>query len=101
MRLRINSGETSDSHFIPELRDAALIREVHTYGKLVPVKTRDAKSSQHIGLGRKLLQEAERIAREEFGAKKTAVISGIGVRDYYRKNGYKLEGSYMVKRLKK
>jgi len=101
LRLRINSGEASDNHFIPELRAAALIREVHTYGKLVPVKTRDAKSSQHIGLGRRLLQEAERITREEFGAKKIAVISGIGVRDYYRKNGYKLEGSYMIKRLKK
>jgi len=99
LRLRINSEDIMQKHFIPELRNAAIIREVHTYGKLVPVKTRDAKSSQHIGLGRRLLEEAERIAREEFGAKKIAVISGIGVRDYYRKNGYKLKGSYMVKKL--
>ena len=100
LRLRINSGDASSNHFIPELRGAALIREVHTYGKLVSVKARDTKSPQHIGLGRRLLQEAERIAREEFGAKKIAVISGVGVRDYYRKNGYKLEGNYMVKKLK-
>ncbi len=100
LRLRINSEETKIKHFIPELQDAAIIREVHTYGKLVPIKSRDIKSPQHIGLGRKLLQEAEKIAREEFGAKKIAVISGIGVRDYYRKNGYKLEGTYMIKKLK-
>ncbi|MFA7171007.1 MAG: tRNA uridine(34) 5-carboxymethylaminomethyl modification radical SAM/GNAT enzyme Elp3 [Candidatus Paceibacterota bacterium] len=99
LRLRINSEEAGANHFIPELRNAALIREVHTYGKLVPVKTRDSKSAQHIGLGRRLLLEAEKIAREEFGAKKIAVISGVGVRDYYRKNGYKLEGSYMARKL--
>ncbi|MDD3190593.1 MAG: tRNA uridine(34) 5-carboxymethylaminomethyl modification radical SAM/GNAT enzyme Elp3 [Candidatus Pacebacteria bacterium] len=100
LRLRINSADRNKKHFIPELRNAAIVREVHTYGKLVPVKTRDAKSSQHIGLGRKLLEEAEKIAREEFSAKKIAVISGVGVRDYYRKNGYKLEGNYMVKNIK-
>ena len=43
------------------------------------------------------MREAERITQEEHGAKKLAVISGIGVRDYYRKLGYKLEGAYMVK----
>lgn len=100
LRLRINSKETEESHFIPELQGAALIREVHTYGKLVPVQRYDEKSPQHIGLGKRLLREAEKIARGEFKAKKIAVISGVGVRDYYRKNGYKLEGSYMVKRLK-
>ena len=99
LRLRINSKNQIKKHFILELQNAVIIREVHTYGKLVPVKARDAKSSQHIGLGRRLLEEAEKIAREEFSAKKIAVISGVGVRDYYRKNGYKLEGSYMVKKL--
>lgn len=101
LRLRINATETMESHFIPELHDAALIRELHTYGRLVPVKGRDAKSPQHIGLGRRLLLEAERIACEESPARKIAVISGVGVRDYYRKNGYRLEGSYMAKRLRR
>lgn len=99
LRLRINSERTSARHHIPELRGAAVIREVHTYGKLVPIQTRDRRSSQHIGLGKRLLQEAERIAGQEYGAKKIAVISGVGVRDYYRKNGYKLTGTYMTKKL--
>jgi elongator complex protein 3 len=100
LRFRINSEETNARHHIPELRGAALIREVHTYGKIVQVEKHDTRSPQHIGLGKRLLQEAERIARQEYGAKKIAVISGVGVRDYYRKNGYKLESSYMVKHLR-
>ncbi len=108
LRLRIPS-ENNDDHFIPALREAAIIREVHTYGKLMgidkkdenflPASLREALQAgpQHIGLGRKLLTEAERITREEFGLKKIAVISGVGVRGYYRKNGYKLKDSYMAK----
>jgi elongator complex protein 3 len=42
------------------------------------------------------MEEAERIAREEHGSKKLAVISGIGVRSYYARLGYKLEGPYMT-----
>ncbi|NXD57598.1 ELP3 protein, partial [Corvus moneduloides] len=52
------------------------------------------------GFGMLLMEEAERIAREEHGARKIAVISGsVGTRNYYRKIGYELEGPYMVKRL--
>lgn len=46
-----------------------------------------------------LMEEAERIAREEHGSHKIAVISGVGTRNYYRKIGYELEGPYMVKSL--
>lgn len=46
-----------------------------------------------------LMEEAERIAREEHGSDKLAVISGVGTRHYYRKLGYELEGTYMVKKL--
>ena len=46
-----------------------------------------------------LMEEAERIAREEHGSRKLAVISGVGTRHYYRKLGYELEGTYMVKHL--
>ncbi|XP_050827863.1 elongator complex protein 3 [Serinus canaria] len=49
------------------------------------------------GFGMLLMEEAERIAREEHGARKIAVISGVGTRNYYRKIGYELEGPYMVK----
>jgi elongator complex protein 3 len=45
------------------------------------------------------MEEAERIAMEEHGSEKMAVISGVGTRNYYRKLGYHLEGVYMVKPL--
>lgn len=48
-----------------------------------------------------LMEEAERIAREEHGSEKLAVISGVGTRHYYRKLGFELEGTYMVKTLEK
>ena len=51
------------------------------------------------GFGTLLMEEAARIAREEHGSTKMAVISGVGTRDYYRKLGYHLEGPYMVKSL--
>lgn len=76
----------------------AIIRELHVYGELVPVGK--SKRVQHAGLGKKLMAAAEKIAREK-GHKKIAVISGVGVRAYYRKLGYRLKGAYMFKRLTK
>ena len=58
---------------------------------MAPVGKRDKKSPQHIGLGKKLMQKAESIAKKEFGISKITVISGVGVRDYYRKLDYKLK----------
>lgn len=74
----------------------ALIRELHVYGELMPVGSE--KKTQHRGLGKLLLAEAEKIAKE-LGASKMAIISGVGVRDYYRKTDYKLKDSYMIKNL--
>ncbi len=93
LRLRIPSQT-----FLPVLEDSAIIREVHTYGRMHPLKDK-AVSPQHKGLGKKLIKESEKIARKS-GKKKMAVISGIGVREYYRKLGYKLKDEYMVKSLK-
>jgi elongator complex protein 3 len=84
-------------HWMPELQDTAIIREIHTYGKLKRIDA-GAGAVQHIGFGRLLMKEAEGIAREA-GYKKVAVIAGIGVREYFRKLGYTLEGEYMVKYL--
>ncbi|MBI2411558.1 MAG: tRNA uridine(34) 5-carboxymethylaminomethyl modification radical SAM/GNAT enzyme Elp3 [Candidatus Kerfeldbacteria bacterium] len=85
-------------HWIPELQDAAIIREIHTYGKLAPIDS-GGGAVQHIGFGRRLMAEAEMLARDA-GYKKIAVIAGIGVREYFRtKLGYTLEGEYMVKTL--
>ncbi|MDD3399951.1 MAG: tRNA uridine(34) 5-carboxymethylaminomethyl modification radical SAM/GNAT enzyme Elp3 [Candidatus Pacebacteria bacterium] len=79
----------------------AVIREVHTYGQQLSIeKGRTLLASpQHKGLGKKLLKEAEKIAKKEFGVNKIAVISGIGVRGYYRKLGYRLKDTYMAKAL--
>ena len=92
VRLRA-PGET----FRDELPDASIVRELHVYGQVVPIEQMDLSRYQHKGYGTQLMQEAERIAREEHGARRLAVISGIGVRDYYRKLGYYLDGAYMVK----
>jgi len=73
---------------------SAIVRELHVYGQLVPVG--DKKKVQHSGLGKKLMAEAEKIAQKN-KFKDLAVISGVGVRGYYRKLGYKLKDTYMVK----
>jgi len=99
LRLRFSSYSLEGrKHFIKELDGAALIREVHTYGEQLRVAGIGGDASQHIGLGRRMMAKAEEISQKN-GFKKIAVISGIGVREYYRKLGYKLEGTYMVKAL--
>nr|XP_058144068.1 elongator complex protein 3 isoform X2 [Dasypus novemcinctus]XP_058144069.1 elongator complex protein 3 isoform X2 [Dasypus novemcinctus] len=97
LRLRKCSEET----FRFELGGGvSIVRELHVYGSVVPVNSRDPTKFQHQGFGMLLMEEAERIAREEHGSGKIAVISGVGTRNYYRKIGYRLQGPYMVKMLK-
>ncbi len=79
------------------LKKKGMIREVRTYGKHLSIKTKDDKSPQHKGLGKKLVKEAEKITKDEFNLSTLAVISGVGVRDYWRSLGYRLEKTYMVK----
>lgn len=79
------------------LQDAALVRELHTYGTMKKIG-QEGSQSQHVGFGRRLLIEAERIAKEA-GYKKVAVIAGVGVREYYKARGYRLDRTYMVKDL--
>lgn len=99
LRLRFSSHSLKGKkHFMKELEGAALVREVHTYGEQVPVFSKEKAASQHIGLGKRMMLEAEKISKKN-GYKKIAVISGIGVRPYYRKLGYELQGTYMVKNL--
>lgn len=96
LRLR----KCSDDTFRPELQGGvSIVRELHVYGSVVPVSARDPSKFQHQGFGMLLMEEAERIAQEEHGARKIAVISGVGTRDYYRKIGYELDGPYMSKLL--
>ncbi|KAI8787507.1 elongator complex protein 3 [Biomphalaria glabrata] len=97
LRLRKCSPDT----FRPELKGGcSIVRELHVYGSVVPVHTRDPRKFQHQGFGMLLMEEAERIALEEHGSRKIAVISGVGTRNYYRKIGYELEGPYMTKILR-
>ncbi|MFB6179788.1 MAG: tRNA uridine(34) 5-carboxymethylaminomethyl modification radical SAM/GNAT enzyme Elp3, partial [Halorientalis sp.] len=98
-----------------ELDDAALVRELHVYGSQVGVGHEPRRGSerasgdqpragsgdqqQHRGYGRQLLRKAEALAVEG-GYEKLAVLSGIGVRQYYRqKLGYKQDGPYVSKQL--
>ena len=82
----------------PELiNNCSIVRELHVYGSVVPVHSRDPSKFQHQGYGTMLMEEAERIAKEEHGSNKLAVISGVGVRSYYAKLGFRNEGPYMVK----
>ena len=79
--------------------DIAIIRELHIYGKSKLLGEK-SKIGQHTGLGKWLMKEAEKIAKKEkcSGIK---IISGVGVREYYKKLGYKLSslksGEYMWK----
>ena len=87
LRLRINKNS------------AAFIREVHVYGKTLSIGEKPLSSdTQHRGLGKQLMSEAEKICKTQ-KVSKLSVISGVGVRMYYQKLGYHLEGEYMIKKL--
>lgn len=73
----------------------AIVRELHVYGQSLKLGEKGGVS-QHTGLGKWLMNEAEKIANEK-KCRQILVISGIGVREYYKNLGYNLENSYMVK----
>jgi elongator complex protein 3 len=77
----------ADGVAIPEISTSAMIREVHVYGVVASLGQREGAGSQHLGLGRRLIDEAARIAKRE-GFPDLAVISAIGTRPYYRNNGF-------------
>ncbi|MDQ7814401.1 MAG: tRNA uridine(34) 5-carboxymethylaminomethyl modification radical SAM/GNAT enzyme Elp3 [Patescibacteria group bacterium] len=89
---------TSIYNSFPVLRDAAIVRELHTYGTALDLKQTRSDAAQHKGYGRRLMEEAEKIAAQE-GYEKMAVISGIGVRAYYEMLGYEEQDTYMVKKI--
>jgi elongator complex protein 3 len=97
LRLRIPSSEA----FRPEVaeRPSAIVRVLHVYGEVVPVGGRAGGAWQHRGYGSMLLREAERVAREEYDARKILVLSALGVKEYYARQGYGEDGVYMSKYL--
>jgi len=95
IRLRLNYDKSSK--LLPILENSALIRELHVYSTLSNVGDNDKEYSlQHKGYGKKLLMKAEEIAKTK-GFEKMAIIAGTGVRNYYKKFGYELEDTYMIK----
>lgn len=107
LRLRLNDDPETAGSFFPELAGCALIRELHVYGNLIPARQGETTNvseerPQHGGIGRTLMDTAERIAAGR-DWKKISVIAGVGVRNYYRRLGYKLtgEGQYLIKELQR
>lgn len=83
----------------PETRDAAFTRELHVYGKVVPIgQSGSGKDRQHRRFGTELLTEAEQQAADA-GYSRMAIMAGIGVRPYYRRLGYERSGPYMIRDL--
>ncbi|MCD7781367.1 MAG: tRNA uridine(34) 5-carboxymethylaminomethyl modification radical SAM/GNAT enzyme Elp3 [Methanosphaera sp.] len=93
-RLRIPSKNTFRQEITPQ---SGLIRELHVYGQMQEIGKNKKSLWQHKGYGSQLLSRAEEIASQEYGLNKLLIISGIGVRDYYRKLGYHRDGPYMSK----
>ncbi len=97
VRLSLPTPEAPETG-IEELRGAALIREVHVYGQSLPVGAAREGAAQHVGLGTRLLAEAERIARAR-GFRRMAVIAAVGTRRYYLERGFERGALYLVKSL--
>jgi len=94
IRLRLNYD--TSTRILPVLEKAALIRELHVYSTLSNVGDKNEYSLQHKGYGKRLLEKAEEIAKSK-GFNKIAIIAGTGVRNYYRKFGYELNQTFMIK----
>jgi elongator complex protein 3 len=91
-------GRDSPKTGMSDLDGAALIREVHVYGQSLPVGAEKAGAAQHAGLGTRLLEEAEALAKAN-GFERMAVISAVGTRGYYLDRGFERGELYLVKNL--
>ena len=114
LRLRIAGGKNDEftkTNYLSSLRggiskqikkrkkEIAIVRELHVYGQSLNIHEENLNATQHKGFGKMLMQKAEKISKKN-KVKKILVISGIGVREYYKNLGYSLEESYMVKSIK-
>jgi elongator complex protein 3 len=91
-------GESSISTGLPDLAQAALIREVHVYGPSLPLGDPPNGAAQHTGVGARLVAWGEEVAMQA-GFRRLAIIAALGTRPYYQRLGYRLEESYMLKSL--
>ena len=98
--LRLSLPEKAYEFPIPDLDDAAIIREVHVYGQSVEVGAEQKGMAQHRGLGSQLIEKAAEISKNA-GYSKLAVISAVGTREYYAGRGFVMGELYMVRDLQK
>ena len=98
IRLSLPKQDSPQTEF-PDLDGAALIREVHVYGQSLPVGAEKKGAAQHAGLGTRLLEEAERVAKAN-GFERMAVISAVGTRGYYLDRGFERGELYLTKELR-
>jgi elongator complex protein 3 len=96
--LRLSLPENTHTTGMTDLDGAAIIREVHVYGQSLELGEERSGIAQHSGLGTRLIERAEEIARQK-GYPKMAVIAAVGTRAYYAERGYGLGEAYMVKPL--
>jgi elongator complex protein 3 len=101
LRLSLPHGDapTAEPHAVsdimPEIAGAAMIREVHVYGPALAIGRSSAGEAQHLGMGQKMIAEAQRLARSA-GYSRLAVISAIGTRRYYERLGFRRGHLYLL-----
>jgi len=96
---RAGTGTTSPVTNLADLDGSAMIREVHVYGQSLAVGTEQSGAAQHTGLGTRLLEEADNLARVK-GYRQMAVIAAVGTRQYYLERGFESGELYLLKRLR-
>lgn len=90
-----NNADQEQRAAFPIKPGQAMIREVHVYGTVAGLH-KTGKGAQHLGLGKQLIAHAETIAKEH-GYTSMNVISSVGTREYYRKQGFIDDGLYQRK----
>ncbi len=96
--LRLSLPDAAEKPLLDELRDCAMVREVHVYGLALGIGAADAGRAQHAGLGRRLIDAAAELAAAH-GYKRLAVISAVGTREYYRRRGFTDGELYQIRDL--
>lgn len=82
-----------------EFIDIAHIRELHVYGKLQVVSEKTNHTSQHSGIGKKLMYIAYQISKLK-KRKEIRVIAGEGTKRYYEKLCYyEGDNGYMIMKI--
>ncbi|MBN1390637.1 MAG: tRNA uridine(34) 5-carboxymethylaminomethyl modification radical SAM/GNAT enzyme Elp3 [Candidatus Thermoplasmatota archaeon] len=89
----------SEEAYREEMVSSGIIRELKVFGPMVPIGREALGEWQHRGYGKRLLEYAGSVIREEWGCDKVLVTSGIGAREYYRRSGFERMGPYMGKHL--